>query len=56
MVEVGGSNPPGPTNFLTLCFSAILFFVFADLSRVRASYLYPRKLVLKKPTTLVGLR
>ena len=26
MVEVGGSNPPGPTNFLSRCFYSILFF------------------------------
>ena len=26
MVEVGGSNPPGPTNFLSPCFYSILFF------------------------------
>ena len=25
MVEVGGSNPPGPTKFLSLCFSSNLF-------------------------------
>ena len=26
MVEVGGSNPPGPTRFLSPCFYSILFF------------------------------
>jgi hypothetical protein len=26
MVEVGGSNPPGPTNFLRHCFYSLLFF------------------------------
>ena len=26
MVKVGGSNPPGPTKFLSLCFYEILFF------------------------------
>ena len=26
MVEVGGSNPPGPTKFLNFCFYSILFF------------------------------
>ena len=26
MVEVGGSNPPGPTKFLSLCFYSTLFF------------------------------
>ena len=26
MVEVGGSNPPGPTKFLSLRFYWILFF------------------------------
>jgi hypothetical protein len=26
MVEVGGSNPPGPTKILSLCFYSTLFF------------------------------
>ena len=26
MVEVGGSNPPGPTKFLSRCFYDTLFF------------------------------
>ena len=26
MVEVGGSNPPGPTKFISLCFYFTLFF------------------------------
>ena len=26
MVEVGGSNPPGPTKILNLCFYSTLFF------------------------------
>ncbi len=26
MVEVGGSNPPGPTKFLKRCFYETLFF------------------------------
>ena len=26
MVEVGGSNPPGPTKFSSFCFYSILFF------------------------------
>ena len=25
MVEVGGSNPPGPTKFLSICFYWALF-------------------------------
>ena len=29
MVEVGGSNPPGPTKFLSLCFYWTLFFKIA---------------------------
>ena len=47
MVEVGGSNPPGPTKFLSRCFSSKLFFLFAESSRVLASYLYPGKVALK---------
>ena len=27
MVEVGGSNPPGPTKFSSFCFYSILFFL-----------------------------
>ena len=26
MVEVGGSNPPGPTKFSSICFYWTLFF------------------------------
>ena len=48
MVEVGGSNPPGPTKFLSRCFSSKLFFFFAESSRVLASYLYLAKVALKK--------
>ena len=29
MVEVGDSNPPGPTKFLSICFYEILFFRIA---------------------------
>jgi len=29
MVEVGGSTPPGPTKFLSLCFYLSLFFRIA---------------------------
>ena len=36
-------NLAGPTKFLSLCLSSILFFVFAESSRVVASYLYRRK-------------
>ena len=32
MVEVGGSNPPGPTKFLCRCFYSILFFRIARFS------------------------
>ena len=43
MVEVASSNLAGPTKFLSLCFSRNLFFVFAESTRVVASYLYLRK-------------
>ena len=33
-------NLAGPTKLLSLCLSLILFFVFAESSRVVASYLY----------------
>ena len=36
MVEVGGSNPPGPTNFLTLCFYLTLFFQNRGFRRASA--------------------
>ena len=46
MVEVASSNLAGPTKFLSLYFSSILFFVFTESSRVLASYLYLRKVVI----------
>ena len=48
MVEVASSNLAGPTKFLSVCFSSILFFIFAESSRVMASYLYPGKVPLKE--------
>jgi hypothetical protein len=48
MVEVASSNLAGPTKSLSLCFSLILFFVSSELSRVVASYIYLRKVALKK--------
>ena len=48
MVEVASSNLAGPTKLFSLCFSSILFFIFAESSRVMASYLYPGKVPLKE--------
>ena len=36
MVEVGGSNPPGPTKFLSICFSWTLFHQDRAFWRVSA--------------------
>ena len=52
MVEVASSNLAGPTKFVSLCFTCILFFVIAESARVVASYLYLRKVALKEPHCL----
>ena len=36
MVEVGGSNPPGPTKSLGICFYSFLFFQNRAFWRVSA--------------------
>ena len=48
MVEVGGSNPPGPTKIISPCFYVLLFFFLGESSRAMASYIYPAKVLLKK--------
>ena len=45
MVEVGGSNPPGPTNFLSRCFYSILFFQNRAFWRVSVRGRYLIKVV-----------
>jgi hypothetical protein len=40
-------NLAGPTKFISLCFPSILFFVFAQSSRVVATCLYCRKGMLR---------
>ena len=46
MVEVGGSNPPGPTNFLRHCFYSLLFFKNRAFWRVSVRGRYRRKVVI----------
>ena len=46
MVEVGGSNPPGPTKFSSLCFYSILFFQNRAFWRVSVCGRYRRKVVI----------
>jgi len=46
MVEVGGSNPPGPTKFLSLCFCSTLFFQDRAFWRVSARGRYRAKVVI----------
>jgi hypothetical protein len=41
MVEVGGSNPPGPTKFSSFCFYSILFFQNRAFWRVSARAHWP---------------
>ncbi len=45
-VEVGGSNPPGPTNFLRHCFYSLLFFKNRAFWRVSVRGRYRRKVVI----------
>lgn len=46
MVEVDGSNPPGPTEFLSLCFYEPLFFQNRAFWRVLARGHYRGKVVV----------
>ena len=45
MVEVGGSNPPGPTKFLSLCLYSTLFLKNRAFWRVSARGPYRVKVV-----------
>ena len=47
MVEVGGSNPPGPTKFLSRCFYDTLFFQNRAFWRFSARGRYRGKVVTK---------
>ena len=59
MVEVGGSNPPGPTKFLSLCFYSPLFFQNRAFWRVFAHERYRIKVVISDslsfPRLMCGL-
>ena len=46
MVEVGGSNPPGPTKFLSRCFYDTLFFQNRAFWRFSARGRYRGKVVI----------
>ncbi len=46
MVEVGGSNPPGPTKFLNFCFYSILFFQNRPFWQVSVRGHYRGKVVI----------
>ena len=46
MVEVGGSNPPGPTKFSSFCFYSILFFQNRAFWRFSARERYRGKVVI----------
>ena len=56
MVEVGGSNPPGPTKFLSFCFYVILFFQSRAFWRVLARQHYRGKVVFNLSSTLQRYR
>jgi hypothetical protein len=40
MVEVGGSNPPGPTKHETLALAGLLFLTQHSLGRSRHTHLH----------------
>ena len=55
MVEVGGSNPPGPAKFLSLCFYSTLYFQDSAFRRVSACGHYRGKVMTKDCLSLPKL-